>query len=106
MSFYGFLRANAEKVARQFNDRPNSAMDTAAFWIEYVARHGKGTLKAPVVDMPWWQSSLFDVYAFILSVLVLIILIIFYLFKFTLKMINKNCVKLRNSKNSKSKKQR
>ena len=101
-----FFRKNAEKVSRQFNDRPNTAMDTAAFWIEYVARHEKGTLKAPVVDMPWWQSSLLDVYAFILSVLVLILIIIYYLLKITIKKMSSKFLNLPNNKNLRTKKHR
>lgn len=55
-----------------------SPMDTAAYWIEYIVRHGKNSLRSPIVDMPWWQVHLIDIYAFIGTV-VLIALFIFKL---------------------------
>lgn len=45
-------------------------MDTGIFWIEYTARHGKKALRSPLVDMPWWQENLIDVYGSILIAIV------------------------------------
>ena len=58
-------------------------MDIAAYWVEYIARHGKGSLKAPIVDMPWWQSSMLDIYAFIL----LVVIILYYTLKSLFKLL-------------------
>ncbi|XP_023247051.1 UDP-glucuronosyltransferase 2A3-like [Copidosoma floridanum] len=63
-------KKNAEEVARDFFDRPMSPMDEATFWVEYIVRHGKQSLKSPVVDMPWYQAHMIDVYGFVLLVLV------------------------------------
>lgn len=42
-----------------------SPKETAVYWIEYIHRHGEDALRSPIMDMPWWQSSLVDIYAFV-----------------------------------------
>ncbi|KAJ8680730.1 hypothetical protein QAD02_016517 [Eretmocerus hayati] len=74
---YPSYKRNAEKFSKEFFDRPMAPIDTAVFWVEYVARHGKNCLRAPIVDMPWWQANLIDVYAFIVGV----VLVAIYIFK-------------------------
>ncbi|KAJ8667291.1 hypothetical protein QAD02_008953 [Eretmocerus hayati] len=64
-------RTSMQKLSRKSRDRPMSQLDTAIFWIEYVARHGKDALRSPIVDLPWWQASLIDVYGFLVSSVIL-----------------------------------
>lgn len=78
-----------------------SPIDTAAFWIEYVHRHGKDSLRSPIVDMPWWQTSLLDVYAFIVGSVLLVLLIILVTIK---KLIGLFKSKVDRTDNLKSKK--
>jgi glucuronosyltransferase len=62
-----------KKLSRAFRDRPQSALDTAIFWTEYVIRHrGAPHLRSAAVDLPWYQYMLLDV---IMVVTVTIILI-------------------------------
>ncbi|KAJ8667742.1 hypothetical protein QAD02_009405 [Eretmocerus hayati] len=61
-------REKAEKLSKLFNDRPMKPLDAAVFWVEYIARHGKKALRSPIVDMPWFQAKLLDVYAFLLII--------------------------------------
>lgn len=75
------FRKNAKELSKKFFDRPMSPMDTAAFWIEYVARHGRKALRSPVVDMPWWQANLIDVYSFMVATTVTILYVFVYLLK-------------------------
>jgi hypothetical protein len=58
-------------------------LDTAIYWVEYISRHGKKTLRSPLVDVCWWKANSLDIYAFILSV----VLLIFYVLKIILKKI-------------------
>ncbi|XP_008210453.1 UDP-glucuronosyltransferase 2C1-like [Nasonia vitripennis] len=76
-----FYKRNAEQISKDFTDVPMTPMNTALFWIEYIARHGKNALRSPIVDMPWWQSSLFDVYTFICAVFVLTTCIVKIVYK-------------------------
>ncbi|XP_058806793.1 UDP-glycosyltransferase UGT5-like isoform X2 [Phymastichus coffea] len=56
-------RENVKRLSGLFRDRPQSAMDTAAFWIEFVIRNGKDSLRSPAMDLTWWQLALLDVHA-------------------------------------------
>ncbi|XP_031777448.1 UDP-glucuronosyltransferase 2A3 [Nasonia vitripennis] len=69
-------KKSAEKAGAMFRDVPMGPMDTAAFWIEYVARHGKDALRSPVIDMPWWQAKLYDVYGFLLLLVALALCVV------------------------------
>lgn len=75
-------------------------LDEAIFWIEYVARHGKGCLRSPLIDLQWWQANLLDVYGFIL----LVLLTLLYLLKKIFKLIFKFCINDKNKNNKPSKK--
>uniref|UniRef100_A0A182QGW8 UDP-glucuronosyltransferase n=1 Tax=Anopheles farauti TaxID=69004 RepID=A0A182QGW8_9DIPT len=58
-------RENVQRLSKMFRDRPNSAMDTAVFWTEYVIRHkGAPHLRYPGVDMNFWQRHSLDTLAF------------------------------------------
>lgn len=63
------------KIGETFRDVPMNPKNLAVFWIEYIARHGKNALRSPLVNMPWWQVSLLDVYGFIILVILSILFI-------------------------------
>nr|UEN71108.1 UDP-glucosyltransferase 332G1 [Meteorus pulchricornis] len=71
---------NIKTLAKVFNDRPMSALDTAIYWVEYAARHGN-ILKSPATRLTWWQYNLLDVYGFVAFV----VLLAFYIIKHTLQ---------------------
>ncbi|XP_001601674.2 UDP-glucuronosyltransferase 2C1-like [Nasonia vitripennis] len=56
-------RENIRKYSRLFRDRPQKTIDTANYWIEYVIRNGKNSLRSATMDFTWWQIYLLDVYA-------------------------------------------
>lgn len=72
-------------VSQVFRDRPLSALDTAIFWVEYIVRNGKNSLRSPALDLNWWQLHLFDVYAVIFmglfGVLYAVVIIARFFFK-------------------------
>lgn len=65
MKYIKFYRNSIRKVSGQFLDRPLSPIDTATYWIEYVIKYGKDSLRSPAMDLTWWQIQLLDVYAII-----------------------------------------
>ncbi|XP_044733442.1 UDP-glycosyltransferase UGT5-like, partial [Chrysoperla carnea] len=66
----------AKRQLRLFRDRPMSPMDTAIWWIEYVARNGGAHETRPaVVNMPFYQSALLDVGLFMLTVILIVVYI-------------------------------
>ncbi|KAJ9577493.1 hypothetical protein L9F63_005936, partial [Diploptera punctata] len=74
----------AMKISAAFRDRPQSALDTAVFWTEYVIRHkGASHLRSAAVDLPLYQYLLLDV----IAVLTVVIAIISYLLYIILRVI-------------------
>ncbi|CAH0555378.1 unnamed protein product [Brassicogethes aeneus] len=73
---------NAKQRSKIMHDQPNKPMDTAIFWIEYVIRHnGAPHLRTAGLDLAWYQYISLDVYAFVISVSILVVLILSKLFK-------------------------
>lgn len=64
-------------------------METAIWWIEYIHRHGKDALKNPSEDMPWWQKSNLDLYAFFLGVAITVLYILVKVIKLLLYIVLK-----------------
>jgi glucuronosyltransferase len=51
-----------KKLSATFKDQPQSALDRAVFWTEYVIRHkGAPHLKSAATDLYWHQYLLLDV---------------------------------------------
>ncbi|KAJ8676543.1 hypothetical protein QAD02_012330 [Eretmocerus hayati] len=71
-------KKSAEHYSKLFRDQPMSAMTRAAYWIEYVARNGPDSLRPPSLELTWWQLALLDVYGFIISI-AMIVMVISYL---------------------------
>lgn len=83
-------RSNAEVVSSKFKDRPNSPLDTAVFWVEYVIRHkGAPELRSVAVQLSWYQYYLLDVITVILGTILfslyLVYLIISKLVNFVIR---------------------
>ncbi|XP_076273519.1 UDP-glycosyltransferase UGT5-like isoform X2 [Rhynchophorus ferrugineus] len=90
-----------EHIEKQFaiaNDQPMSGLDTAIFWIEYVIRHkGAPHLRSPLLDLPFYQYYLLDIYSFLGVAIAVILAVIYFTMKFTLltvcKLLNKSSAK-------------
>ncbi|XP_055537533.1 UDP-glycosyltransferase UGT4-like [Wyeomyia smithii] len=58
-----------QNMATLYKDRPQSALDLATFWVEYVVRHkGARHLHYQGADLNRWQRSLLDVLVFLVAV--------------------------------------
>ncbi|XP_046981238.1 UDP-glycosyltransferase UGT5-like [Schistocerca americana] len=61
----------AAELSRQFRDQPESPLERAVFWTEYVLRHrGAVHLQVAAHDLSWWQLALLDVVAAVFAVTV------------------------------------
>lgn len=68
---------NARHTSRLFRDRPQSALDTAIFWTEYVIRHrGAPHLQSAAVKLAWYQYLLIDVITLMLGSVLIILLVV------------------------------
>uniref|UniRef100_A0A182LTR0 Uncharacterized protein n=1 Tax=Anopheles culicifacies TaxID=139723 RepID=A0A182LTR0_9DIPT len=73
----------AKVISDLYRDRPQSAMDLACYWVEYVARHRGAThLHYPGADMNFFQRESLDVLAFLCVALYAII----KMFKFVIRL--------------------
>ncbi|KAF5292539.1 hypothetical protein FQR65_LT01685 [Abscondita terminalis] len=67
-----------KQLSTRFKDRPLSPLDTAVYWVEYVARHkGAHHLKTAAAGMPYHQYLLLDVVAFMILILVVSIYVFY-----------------------------
>ncbi|XP_069670394.1 UDP-glucosyltransferase 2-like [Periplaneta americana] len=84
-------RTNAKRLSQLFRDRPQSALDTAIYWTEYVIRHrGAPHLRSAALDLTWYQYLLLDVILVIIGLAIIVGFMIFYSFKIMLKLVSGN----------------
>ncbi|XP_065563758.1 UDP-glycosyltransferase UGT5-like isoform X1 [Artemia franciscana] len=71
-------KINAERLSNIFRDQPETPLQRAVYWIEYIIRHkGAHHLKHPGLHLPWYQTSLFDVLLFLGAIVLIIVYINF-----------------------------
>lgn len=61
-------KEKAREIATRYRDQPMTPLDTATYWIEYVARH-KGALfmQSPAQDLCFSSYHMLDVYLFLMA---------------------------------------
>jgi glucuronosyltransferase len=73
---------NARRLSRIFRDRPQTAMETAIFWTEYVIRHrGAPHLRTAAADLHWAQYLLLDIQIVLILITVGFFLILYLAFR-------------------------
>jgi glucuronosyltransferase len=76
------IQLEAKKRSSLFRDQPESPLDRAVFWTEYVLRHKGAThLRSAAKHLAWYQLYLLDVAAVLLLALVLVTLTMRALFR-------------------------
>ncbi|XP_025153230.1 UDP-glucuronosyltransferase 2A3 isoform X2 [Harpegnathos saltator] len=82
-------RESARNLSRRFLDRPMNSLDTAIYWIEYIIKYGSGVLRSPALELFWWQLYLVDVIGFLMICTIAAIIIVIFVMRFILGMINR-----------------
>ncbi|XP_035731371.1 UDP-glucuronosyltransferase 2B7-like [Vespa mandarinia] len=76
-------RDNMKKLSKAFRDRPESPLETAIWWIEYVGRgNGLAYIRSDVAEQPWYQRNLLDVIFFLVCFSLFVFYIIYRLICF------------------------
>ncbi|GAB0090842.1 hypothetical protein DMENIID0001_056070 [Sergentomyia squamirostris] len=76
-------RETVQKMAQIFKDRPQTALETANFWIEYVIRHnGAPHLQSQSVHLNILQRNSLDVIAFLIGMCFLVFKLTLIIVKF------------------------
>lgn len=71
-----------QKLSSLYRDRPQTALETAVFWTEYVIRHdGAKHIQNPIVHLNFFQQNSLDVIGF----LVIVVYIVVKLIAFTVR---------------------
>ncbi|XP_069675722.1 UDP-glucosyltransferase 2-like [Periplaneta americana] len=84
-------RTNAKRLSQLFRDRPQSALDTAIYWTEYVIRHrGAPHLRSAALDLTWYQHLLLDVILVPIALMIVLAFMVFSSFKILLKLVRGN----------------
>ncbi|XP_043533233.1 UDP-glucuronosyltransferase 2A2-like isoform X3 [Chiloscyllium plagiosum] len=75
-------RENMQKLSALHRDQPESPMERAIFWVEYVARHkGAAHLRSESYRLPWYVYYCIDVMIFLLSLFLIVIMLTVQLLK-------------------------
>jgi glucuronosyltransferase len=73
--FYRY-RDNMKKMSAISKDEPESSLNRAVWWTEYVIRrNGAKHLQSAVLDLAWYQYLLLEVVAFLFLLLALTVLL-------------------------------
>nr|AVT42226.1 UDP-glucuronosyltransferase 328B1 [Lissorhoptrus oryzophilus] len=79
------IRKKAKELSERFRDRIVSPLQTAVYWVEYVAKYnGAKHIRSAAVDMPFYQYFLLDVIAFLGFLVLASTFIIYKSFRFIL----------------------
>jgi glucuronosyltransferase len=71
-----------KKISAISKDEPESPLDRAVLWTEYVLRHnGAKHLRSAALDLAWYQYVLLDVAAFLFLLAAITVLISYLLLK-------------------------
>ncbi|XP_041030905.1 UDP-glucuronosyltransferase 2A2-like isoform X1 [Carcharodon carcharias] len=83
-------RDNMQKLSALHRDQPESPMERAIFWIEYVARHkGAAHLRSEFYRLPWYAYYCVDVMVFLLSLFLFVTVLLALLLKELCKITHK-----------------
>ncbi|XP_068081662.1 UDP-glycosyltransferase UGT5-like isoform X2 [Anabrus simplex] len=81
-------RDNARRLSKIYRDQPESPMERAIYWVEYIHRHrGAPHLRSAALDLAWYQYFLLDVMAVILAVVISVVLFMYVLIKTVIRML-------------------
>lgn len=80
---YSFsYKENAQKSSQVFSDLPTSALNTAAYWVEYVVRHGRDYKSFQTHNLNWYQYFVLDVLLLFIIVSLSIMLFLYVSIKY------------------------
>ncbi|PSN46990.1 hypothetical protein C0J52_17348, partial [Blattella germanica] len=75
-------RHNAKRMSKLFKDRPQTPIETAVFWAEYVIRHrGARHLRSAALDLAWYQYLLLDVFSFLVAISAVVTLLLLFVIR-------------------------
>lgn len=98
MSFDSYrYRDNIKRMSDISKDEPESSLDRAVWWAEYIIRH-KGTkhLRSAALDLAWYQYLLLDIVALIFVIFSVTICILYLSLKNIYMYMTENSYKVKS----------
>ncbi|KAJ9601564.1 hypothetical protein L9F63_000307 [Diploptera punctata] len=79
---------NAQRISRIFRDQPQTPLERAVYWTEYVIRHkGAPHMRSVARDLAWYQHLLLDVIAVLMLALGTILFFVYFVIRAALRVI-------------------
>ena len=70
------MKESVKKLSMLWNDRPMSAMDSALYWVDHVAKYGGKHLQPTSKDLPLYRYFLLDVIALLIIVVLVFVYVV------------------------------
>jgi glucuronosyltransferase len=81
-----------KKLSAISKDEPQSSLNRAVWWAEYVIRHnGARHLRSAALDLAWYQYLLLDVMAFLFILLAITVLVSYLILKTIYRYLTAQC---------------
>jgi len=70
---------NAKEISRRYRDQPKRPLETAIYWVEYVARHrGAGHMKSGGQELTFLQYHNYDIFLTIVAFDMLVVAVFWF----------------------------
>lgn len=78
-------RDNIARGSKIMRGWPETAQKRAAFWVEHIIENGADHLRTHALNMPWYEYLLLDVAAFLLTVVIIVITLSFFIIRMVVR---------------------
>ncbi|XP_068083275.1 UDP-glycosyltransferase UGT5-like [Anabrus simplex] len=79
-----------KRLSELFRDRPETPLETAVYWTEYVIKHnGAHHLRSAALDLAWYQYFLLDVISVLTIGIILCLMLLYFVAKIIYKVVTK-----------------
>lgn len=84
-------KEKAVSIGKLINDQPMTGLEKVIWWTEYVIRNkGALHLQNPRVHVSWFEFLILDVAAFLISLLLLVLCVVYKISKFVSQLVYKS----------------
>jgi hypothetical protein len=83
---YFRIKLEVRKRQQVFLDQPQTPLDRAVYWTEYIIRHsGAPHIRSAALDLTWYQVEILDVYFFFTVLIICTLSIVKIIIKLMLR---------------------
>ena len=71
-------RVQIQKASKIYRDRPMTAPETSAFWIDHVIKYGSEHLKSAATELNWYSYFMIDIFLLLFLLIVVVVTLVCY----------------------------